>query len=57
MMEVKLTSKQYSMVSECIERVSANEREFDTDSEQTLKDVAEKFNADYMELNNVRKVL
>ena len=57
MIEVKLTSKQYCMVSECIERVSANEREFDIDSEQTLKDVAEKFNADYMELNNVRKVL
>lgn len=55
--EVKLTAKQYAMVSECIERVSANEREFDTDSEQTLKEVAEKFNADYMELNNVGKVL
>lgn len=51
MMEVKLTAKQYAMVSECIERVSANEREFDKDSEETLKEVAEKFKADYKELN------
>lgn len=51
MFEVKLTSKQYAMVSECIKRVSANEREFDTDSEKTLKEVAEKFKADYKELN------
>ena len=54
MLEVKLTAKQYVMVSECIERVSANEREFDADSEKTLKEVAEKFNADYKELNKVR---
>jgi hypothetical protein len=54
MITIELTDKQYNMVSECIERVSANEREFDTDSEQTLKEVAEKFNSDYMELNNAR---
>ena len=51
MFEVKLTAKQYAMVSECVERVSANEREFDKDSEETLKEVAEKFKADYKELN------
>ena len=39
------------MVSECIERVSVNEREFDKGSEETLKEVAEKFKADYKELN------
>ena len=50
--EVKLTAKQYAMVSDCIERVSANEREFDKDSEEILKEVAEKFKADYKELNN-----
>lgn len=50
--EVKLTAKQYAMVSDCIERVSANEREFDKDSEEILKKVAEKFKADYKELNN-----
>ena len=49
--EVKLTAKQYAMVSDCIERVSANEREFDKDSEEILKEVAEKFKADYKELN------
>lgn len=41
MFEVKLTVKQYALVSELIERVSANEREFDEVSEQTLKEVAE----------------
>ena len=51
MLEVKLTVKQYAMVSECIERVSVNEREFDKGSEETLKEVAEKFKADYKELN------
>lgn len=51
MFEVKLTEKQYAIVSECIERVSANEREFDKDSEETLKEVAEKFKANYRELN------
>lgn len=51
MFEVKLTAKQYVMVSECIERVSANEREFDKDSEETLKEAAEKFKANYKELN------
>lgn len=49
--EVELITKQYAMVSECIERVSAHEREFDTDSEGTLKEVAEKFKAEYKELN------
>ncbi len=48
---VKLTTKQYELVAECIERVSANEREFDAESELTLKEVAEKFKAEYKELN------
>ena len=54
---VKLTAKQFAMVSECIERVSANEREFDEASEKTLKEIAEKFQAEYRESNNVRNIL
>ena len=48
MIDIKLTAKQYALVSELIERVSANERDFDKDSEQTLKEVAEKFNSEYI---------
>lgn len=50
---VKLTAKQFAMASECIERISANEREFDEDSEKTLKEIAEKFQAEYKECNIV----
>ena len=53
-MLVKLTAKQFAMVSECIERISANEREFDEDSEKTLKEIAEKFQAEYNECNIIR---
>jgi len=52
MINISLTTKQFIMVSECIERISANEREFDAEGEQTLKEVAEKFKADFKELNN-----
>lgn len=50
MIDIKLTAKQYSLVSELIERVSANERNFDKDSEQILKEVAEKFNSEYINI-------
>lgn len=50
---VKLTAKQFAMVSECIEHISANEREFDEDSEKTLKEITEKFQAEYKECNIV----
>ena len=52
---VKLTAKQFAMVSECIERISANEREFDEDSEKTLKEIAEKFQAEYNQCKNIWK--
>ena len=53
MFDIKLTAKQYALVSELIERVSANEREFDEVSEQTLKEVAEKFNSEYINDANI----
>ena len=38
------------MINSCIEYISANEREYDTDNEKTLKEVAEIFGAEYVEM-------
>lgn len=48
---VKLTPKQWTMVNICVEYISANEREFDSDDEKTLKEVAKIFGAEYVEID------
>lgn len=47
---ITLTDKQFSMISDCIEHISAYEREFDEEGEQTLKEVADIFGAEYNEI-------
>lgn len=48
---VSLTEKQFDMISNCVEHISAYEREFDDEDEQTLKEVAGIFRAEYNNYN------
>lgn len=50
---VNLTKEEFDMVSECIVRISAEERDFDKDGEKALKSIAEKFNVEYIEEANL----
>ena len=50
---VELTPKEFAMVTECIEYISANERRFDEENENILKSIAEKFHAEYYEECNI----
>ena len=47
---VELTKEQFSMISGCIEYISANEREYSDNDEKTLKEVADIFGAEYVEI-------
>jgi len=46
---VKLTNEQFIMVQSCIEFISTNKRIYSKEKEKTLKEVAEIFNAKYIE--------
>ena len=51
---VELTPKEFAMVTECIEYISANERRFDEENENILKSIADKFHAEYYEECNLK---
>ena len=45
---VNLTKEEFVMVSECIVRISAEEREFDKEGEIILESIANKFGVEYI---------
>ena len=49
---VKLTPKQWTMINFCVEYITANERDFDSDDEETLKEIADIFEAEYVEMED-----
>ena len=50
---VELTPAQFLMVQYCIESISANERRFSEESEKSLKEISEIFNAEYIPDANI----
>ena len=50
---ITLTEDEFAIAQECIEHISAEERDFDKDGEVALKSIAEKFNAEYVEEANI----
>ena len=51
--DIKLTEEEFRMAQCCIEFISVKQRNLDEDGEKALKSIAEKFNAKYVEEENL----
>ena len=51
--DIKLTEEEFRMVQCCIEFISVKQRDFNEDGEKSLKSIAEKFNAEYVQEANL----